>query len=150
MLSRVTERLTPKTTMAKNQNKLEQLDIYKEAFPFSVYLCRVVKNFDRAYKFIVGDDIIKATNKMRALIVKANNQMNKAKAAEYVTDCLSEVDIIDDLTSLALELGLMSIEQKAICDTHIGEIRSHGKRWRKYFQRAGESAGSDREPAESL
>lgn len=137
--------------MGTRTNKQESLDIYKVAFPFSVYLCQIVKNFDRGFKFVVGDDIIKAANAMRRYIIAANNEVNKGKSARLVYECLNQADIIDDLTSLALELGQISIEQKAICDTNIIEIKNHGKRWRKYFLRInGQSADSDMESAESL
>ena len=152
MLSRVTERKSP-NTMSKsksNSNKLDSLDIYKVAFPFSVYLAQIVAKFDRRYKFIVGDEIIKVSISMRKCIVRANRANDKKKAAGFVLECLEQVDMLEDLTSFAVELGIMSIEQKAICDESIVQLWENGRRWRKYFLRvSGQSTDSDTESVES-
>lgn len=118
--------------MSRNTDKLK---ILKKSREFSVVVCRVVEHFNKSYKYTIGDRVILCCEDLREHIIDANREIRPDKAAEFVYSALRDLDQIEDKFKMALALGLMSIDQQAMLNEIIDDIRNDGRGWRRYFLR---------------
>ena len=122
-----------------NRGKLQILD---KMFALALLLHRLTANFDRKYKFTIGDRIDIAAEKAQELILHANHQIDPIRAAEMIYDFTLHLRMLALKLRMASALGLLSDKHNAQCDMLIAEIQGDAKGWRNYFLRhKGESAG---------
>lgn len=116
--------------MSRNTDKLK---ILKKSREFSVVVCRVVEHFNKSYKYTIGDRVVLHCENLREHIIDANREIRPDKAAEFVYSALRDLDQIEDKFKMALALGLMSIDQQAMLNEMIDDIRGDARGWRSYF-----------------
>lgn len=125
--------------MAKN---IEKLEIMHKARILAIYLKRCVAKFNRAFKFTEGDGIVLLVNEVKDLIIDANNERNKRRSSTMIARLLSCLDKIEERTNDAIDLGLLTIQQKANADIYIDAVRTSARKWKSYYDRLSNSGGS--------
>ena len=132
---------------------IDKLDVLGKEYQFSLKLYTVVENFDRKYKFTVGDRIIIAEERAEELIIDANRTTDPLKAAGYIHDALTELEKVETKLRRATALGLLSSDTEGLLYVDLDDIKDDAKHWRSYFlkehkqgQKGGRNSGGD-EPA---
>lgn len=125
--------------MAKN---IEKLEIMQKARILAIYLKRSVAKFNRAFKFTEGDGIILLVNEVKDLIIEANNERNKRRSSSMIARLLTCLDKIEERTNDALDLGLLTIRQKANADIYIDAVRTSARKWKSYYDKLSNSGVS--------
>lgn len=115
----------------------------RNARVLAIHLKRCVAKFSRAFKFTEGDGIVLLVNEIKDLIIEANNERNKKRSSAIIARLLTCLDKVEERTNDALDLGLMTIRQKANADMYIDSVRTSARKWKSYYDRlhnSGESA----------
>ena len=79
------------------------LNIYKKSFDFLVKLTQLTSNFQRDFRFTIGEKLNSTTIGFIVLIYKANSAKDNERV-EYIVKLLDELQKITVLTRLATEL----------------------------------------------
>ena len=142
----------PKTRLSL----IDKLDILGKEYQFSLKLYSAVENFDRKFKFTVGDRIIVAEERAEELIIDANRTTDPLKAAEFLHDALTEFEKVETKLRRATALGLLSPDTEGLLYVDLDDIRGDAKHWRSYFlkeskqrQKGGRSSDGEQHPAGS-
>lgn len=69
----------------------EHLPIYKSALDLCIYFEKIVRNFDRHHKYVVGADLRRLSMKAVMLVIKANDARNKTPMLLELKDVLEEI-----------------------------------------------------------
>lgn len=112
---------------------VDKLEVLGKEYNFSLKLYSTVENFDRKYKFTIGDRIIVSEELAEELIIDANGATDPFKAAEYVHDALTHLEKVETKLRRATALGLMSPETEGLLYVDLDDIRGSAKKWRSYF-----------------
>ncbi len=131
---------------------IDKLDVLGKEYRFSLKLYTTVENFDRKYKFTVGDRIIAAEERAEELIIDANRTTDPLKAAGFLHDALTEFEKIETKLRRATALGLLSPDTEGLLFVDLDDIRGDAKHWRSYFlkeykrqQKEGRNSGGEQE-----
>ena len=66
----------------------EHLPIYKSALDLCIYFEKIVRNFNRNHKYVIGADLRRLSMKAVMLIIKANDVRNKTPLLLQLKDVL--------------------------------------------------------------
>jgi hypothetical protein len=114
-------------------------------------LHRRTAEFNRKYKFTIGDRIDVVAEEAQEMILRANHQTDPKRAAQIIYDFVLRIDTLSLKLRMAVALGLMSDDAKAQCDMLIAKIKDEARGWRNYFLRGEGVVGKSNGPsAESL
>ena len=72
----------------------EHLPIYKSALDLCIYFEKIVRNFNRNHKYVIGADLRRLSIKAVMLIIKANDVRNKTPLLLQLKDVLEEIKIL--------------------------------------------------------
>jgi len=72
----------------------EHLPIYKSALDLCIYFEKIVRNFNRNHKYVIGADLRRLSMKAVMLIIKANDVRNKTPLLLQLKDVLEEIKIL--------------------------------------------------------
>lgn len=128
---------------------MTKLSILDKMFELALLLHRRVANFDRKYKFTIGDRIDVIAEEAQELILRANHQTDKKQAAQTVYEFCLCIDKLSLKLRMAVALGLMGDDAKAQCDMLIARIKDEARNWRRYFLRGVSvvGAGDESDPS---
>ena len=72
----------------------EHLPIYKSALDLCIYFEKIVRNFNRNHKYVIGADLRRLSIRAVMLIIKANDVRNKTPLLLQLKDVLEEIKIL--------------------------------------------------------
>ena len=123
----------------------KKLSILDKTFQLALLLHRRTAEFNRKYKFTIGDRIDVVAEEAQEMILQAK------RAAQIIYDFVLRIDTLSLKLRMAVALGLMSDDAKAQCDMLIAKIKDEARGWRNYFLRGEGVVGKSNGPsAESL
>ncbi len=134
---------SPKTRLSI----IDKLEILGKEYQFSLKLYTTVENFDRKYKFTVGDRIIESEERAEELIIDANRATDPLKAAGFLHDALTEFEKIETKLRRATALGLLSPETEGLLYVDLDDIKRDAKHWRSYFLKETKHQKEGRNPS---
>lgn len=126
---------------------VDKLAILGKEYQFSLKLYPTVENFDRKYKFTIGERIILAEETAEELIIAANRTTDPVKAAGFLHDALTEFEKIETKLRRATALGLLSPETEGLLYVDIDDIKGDAKHWRSYFLKETQRQKGGRNPS---
>lgn len=95
----------------------KKLSILDKTFQLALLLHRRTAEFNRKYKFTIGDRIDVVAEEAQEMILRANHQTDPKRAAQIIYDFVLRIDTLSLKLRMAVALGLMSDDAKhnAIC-----------------------------------
>jgi len=72
----------------------EHLPIYKSALDLCIYFEKIVRNFDRHHKYVIGADLRRLSIKAVMLVIKANDAKDKTPMLLTLKEVLEEIKIL--------------------------------------------------------
>lgn len=111
----------------------KKLSILDKTFQLALLLHRRTAEFNRKYKFTIGDRIDVVAEEAQEMILRANHQTDPKRAAQIIYDFVLRIDTLSLKLRMAVALGLMSDDAKAQCDMLIAKIKDEARGWRNYF-----------------
>ena len=115
----------------------KKLSILDKTFQLALLLHRRTAEFNRKYKFTIGDRIDVVAEEAQEMILRANHQTDPKRAAQIIYDFVLRIDTLSLKLRMAVALGLMSDDAKAQCDmlfcvARVSSARATGRRQRAY------------------
>lgn len=108
----------------------KKLSILDKTFQLALLLHRRTAEFNRKYKFTIGDRIDVVAEEAQEMILRANHQTDPKRAAQIIYDFVLRIDTLSLKLRMAVALGLMSDDAKAQCDMLIAIRREFLQRTR--------------------
>lgn len=124
----------------------KKLSILDKTFQLALLLHRRTAEFNRKYKFTIGDRIDVVAEEAQEMILRANHQTDPKRAAQIIYDFVLRIDTLSLKLRMAVALGLMSDDAKAQCDMLIAKIKDEARGWRNYFLRGEVRCGYQIQP----
>jgi hypothetical protein len=76
------------------QSLYEKLPVYKKALDLNVYFEKVVKNFDRHHKYLIGADLRNLSRRVVILVSKANIRVTRTQYLAEAIERLEELKVV--------------------------------------------------------
>lgn len=105
-----------------------ELPIYKSSYDLLIMIFRLVKNFQKEYKYTVGEKLKNEAIEMTIQIFKANIARDKK---EYLFKARESVEVIRLLIRLIKDLKQLDIKTFAEINMKIEEISKQFTGWQK-------------------
>jgi|DewCreStandDraft_4_1066084.scaffolds.fasta_scaffold02360_9 hypothetical protein len=106
----------------------EELPIYKASYDMVLVIFQLVKNFNKEYKYTIGESIKNETIKLITNIYRANCSRNKI---EYLNTARENLEVIRLYIRLTKNLHQISVKQLAYVSLHIENISKQLAGWYK-------------------
>ncbi|MGD1008261.1 MAG: four helix bundle protein [Ignavibacteriaceae bacterium] len=106
----------------------EELPVYKAAYDLVLVVFGLVKNFNKEYKYTIGESLKKETIEAITNIYRAN--INQEKSALLVK-ARENIEVVRLYIRLLKDLRQISIKQIAFVNTHIENISKQLTGWLK-------------------
>ncbi len=119
--------------------KYDNLPIYKVALDFCVYIETIVKNFEKYYKYSIGQDLREYSKQILFLIHKANIIKNKKNILLELVNKCEETKMLLHITK---ELkAFRSFKQFEYSSKLCVDICKQSQAWANYYISINNSAG---------
>jgi hypothetical protein len=105
-----------------------ELPIYKETYSLLLTLFKLTRNFNREYKYTIGQSMKNTGMEMVQHIFKANSTKDKANVLSDLSDCF---EILKLQLRLCMDMRLISIQQHADVWKTIDSIGKQLTGWKK-------------------
>lgn len=118
------------------------LNIYKKSFDFLVKLTQITSNFQRDFRFTIGEKLNSTTIGFIVLIYKANSA-KESERVEYILRLLDELQKITVLTRLATELKNIPRERYMELALMLEDIEKQLNGWKNHSMKEAEKDNID-------
>jgi hypothetical protein len=106
----------------------EELPIYKAGYDLVLVIFQFVKNFNKEYKYTIGESIKNETIILITNIYRANCSKNKI---EYLQTARENLEVIRLYVRLVKDLHQISVKQLAYVSTHVENVSKQLAGWHK-------------------
>lgn len=114
--------------------KYTSLSIYKITRPWVGEVIRVTKQFDKAYKFSLGEDIRRHCIDFMMQIFRAN--VNQDRRFNELTEMVYVFERLHIELELAYDLGQIPQNRYFVIFKPMGEIQAQMHKWKRYAEDA--------------
>lgn len=111
---------------------IKKFPLYDKTYSLTRDVLSRTSEFDRKFKFTLGDRLEIAALKALEFIILAGNEKDKNKATELISCFLKQIDILETELRLAVSFFLMSDTAKGLIDLTINEIKKQARGWKNY------------------
>ncbi|MFP3564742.1 four helix bundle protein [Paraburkholderia sp. SIMBA_030] len=105
-----------------------ELDIYKVGYKLLGKVTNLVKNMERDFKRLIGEEIARESAKVLILVYRANIADNKAP---HLVGLIEKVQMIEVLLRLSMDMGKISPGQYAGVISLTTSIGKQANGWKK-------------------
>ncbi|PRF55365.1 four helix bundle protein [Burkholderia multivorans] len=109
-----------------------ELDIYKVGYQLLGKVTNLVKNMQRDFKRLIGEEIVRESAKVLILVYRANIASNKAP---HLLELIERVQMIEVLLRLSMDMEKISPAQYAEVVKLTRSIGKQATGWRKSASR---------------
>ena len=102
------------------------LPVYKQSYDLLLDIFKLTKEFNREYKYTIGEELKKETTAMIINIYRANRS---AKKADYIADARENIEVIRLLVRLLKDLKQITVAKIAKLNLVIEELSKQLTAW---------------------
>ncbi|MBC8196264.1 MAG: four helix bundle protein [Candidatus Marinimicrobia bacterium] len=106
-----------------------ELPVYKATYDLLLEVFKFTKNFNKEYKYTVGESIKNETLDLITLIYRANNKRNKI---EIIKEAREKIEVIRLYIRLMKDLHQISIKRFVQVNIQIENVSKQLTGWQKY------------------
>ena len=106
----------------------DTLPVYKVSYDFLLDLFKFTKNFDREYKYTLGEDLKKETTTLIANIYRANSSQSKK---ELLQSARENLEVVRLYLRLVKDLKQISLDKFIALNEQIESISKQLSAWQK-------------------
>ncbi|MDE6928105.1 MAG: four helix bundle protein [Muribaculaceae bacterium] len=118
----------------------EDLNIYRSMYNLLRLLIQARNNFDKSYKYVVGDRLVDTALNCVTLIHYANEDRRKGAREEHLDKFLIEFDILKTLIMVCRDERQYK-KDSVLADVfvHVADVENQATAWRRSAARKPES-----------
>ena len=105
------------------------LPVYKQSYDLLLEIFKLTKEFNREYKYTIGEELKKETTKMIINIYRANSNENRVG---YIASARENIEVIRLLVRLLKDLKQISVSKIAKVNIAIEELSKQLTAWGRY------------------
>jgi len=105
------------------------LPVYKQSYDLLLDIFKLTKEFNREYKYTIGEELKKETTAMIINIYRANSSNNKI---EYITNARENIEVIRLLIRLLKDLKQIQVVRIAKLNLAIEDLSKQLTGWGNY------------------
>ena len=106
----------------------DTLPVYKVSYDFLLDLFKFTKNFDREYKYTLGEDLKKETTALISNIYRANSSQSKK---ELLQSARENLEVVRLYLRLVKDLKQISLDKFIALNEQIESISKQLSAWQK-------------------
>jgi len=106
----------------------EELPIYKATYDLTLVVFKFVKNFNKEYKYTIGESLKKETIEAITNIYRANINENKK---EYLVNARENIEVIRLYVRILKDLRQISLKQLVFVNGHLENVSKQLTGWLK-------------------
>ena len=116
----------------------EELPIYKATYDLVLVVFGFVKNFNKEYKYTIGESIKKEAVKVVTNVYRANCSQDKTK---YLTKARENIEVIRLYVRLLKDLHQINVKQLVFVNGYIENVSKQLTGWLKSQKNPSTSSG---------
>jgi len=106
----------------------ENLAIYKVSYNLCIFVSNVIKNYQKEYKFNIGQKLFESSLEVLELVYRANADINSR--VKYIKYLLLKLEKLTLLFRLSHDLKLISTDKLSESILFIDKIRVQAQGWK--------------------
>jgi len=106
----------------------EELPVYKASYDLLVEIFRFTKNFNKEYKYTVGESLKKETLELITLIYRANTKQNKV---DVLQEARERVEVIRLFIRLLKDLQQISLKKFVFINKQVENVAKQLTGWQQ-------------------
>lgn len=110
----------------------EHLKLYKATFDFLLYFAKIMVNYQREYKYTIGERLMNTIVEAMVIIYKANSAKNKSARLEFISEVQEKVQYINILLRLSCGIMAISKDKYNVCCNYMMDIEMQLAGWKGY------------------
>jgi len=115
-------------------SRYEDLPVYKAVYDLLVEMFKFTKNFNKDYKYTIGESLKKETVELITLIYKANSQKNKVEILQVAREHL---EVIRLFIRLLKDLHQINIKKFVFINKQVENVSKQLTGWQKSSRATG-------------
>jgi hypothetical protein len=116
--------------------RYKHLPIYRTSYELLVKITRLSRNFQRDFKYTLGDSLREETVRLVLTVYRANSALEKEKLIE---DVLEQIQILDLILRLSRDMHLVSTGAYSECVVLTDSLSQQAHGWKSAVSRRVES-----------
>jgi len=112
----------------------DELPVYKASYDLFLEVFRFTKNFNKEYKYTVGESLKKEMIALVTLIYRANSRKNKV---DILQEAREHIEVIRLLIRLMKDLQQISMKQFVNINKRVENVSKQLTGWQKKHQISG-------------
>jgi|TARA_B100001971_G_C18029732_1_gene451883 hypothetical protein len=111
--------------------KYDELPVYKASYDMLLEIFLFTKNFNKEFKYTVGESLKKETTELITLIFRANSKRDKM---DIIQDARERIEVIRLYIRLMKDLRQISVKKFAMINKHVENVSKQLTGWQKAYK----------------
>ena len=115
-------------------SRYDELPVYKASYDLLLEIFQFTKNFNKEFKYTVGESLKKETTELITLIYRANSKKEKH---DVIQEARERIEVIRLFIRLMKDLRQISVKRFALVNKQVENVSKQLTGWQKKFKLKG-------------
>jgi len=111
-------------------SRYDELPVYKASYDLLLEIFQFTKNFNKEFKYTVGENLKKETMELITLIYRANSKEEKH---DVIQEARERIEVIRLFIRLMKDLRQISVKRFALVNKQVENVSKQLTGWQKKF-----------------
>jgi len=111
-------------------SRYDELPVYKASYDLLLVIFQFTKNFNKEFKYTVGESLKKETTELITLIYRANSKKEKH---DVIQEARERIEVIRLFIRLMKDLRQISVKRFALVNKQVENVSKQLTGWQKKF-----------------
>jgi len=111
-------------------SRYDELPVYKASYDLLLEIFQFTKNFNKEFKYTVGESLKKETTELITLIYRANSKKEKH---DVIQEARERIEVIRLFIRLMKDLRQISVKRFALVNKQVENVSKQLTGWQKKF-----------------
>ena len=111
-------------------SRYDELPVYKASYDLLLEIFQFTKNFNKEFKYTVGESLKKETTELITLIYRANSKIEKH---DVIQEARERIEVIRLFIRLMKDLRQISVKRFTLVNKQVENVSKQLTGWQKKF-----------------
>ncbi|MBT4155273.1 MAG: four helix bundle protein [Candidatus Marinimicrobia bacterium] len=112
-------------------SKYDELPVYKASYDLLLVIFQFTKNFNKEFKYTIGESLKKETTELITLIYRANSKKDKH---DVLQEARERIEVIRLFIRLMKDLRQISVKRFVLVNKQVENVSKQLSGWQKKFK----------------